>query len=72
MTAPRRILPASQAREMLDLLAEYGVRLDQCAIDIGPDGIKVSPPANQNGGGEKTLADYINRTAHRPQAADKR
>lgn len=72
MTAPRRILPVAQAKEMLDLLAGYGVPLEKCAIDIGPDGIKVSPPANQNSGGEKPLGDYINRPAPGAQAAEKR
>lgn len=70
MTARRRLLPQSEIRAALDLLKEYGVPVSECAIDIGPDGVKVSPPANSNTGDD--LGAFINRNPPRPQKAGKR
>jgi len=69
MTARRRSLPLAELRETLDLLREYGVPVGQCSFDIGPDGVKVSPPANQNAARGESLANYTNGAAHRPQKA---
>jgi hypothetical protein len=46
MTAKRRLIPMSEAREALDLLRSYGIDLAACAIDIRADGISVTPPAD--------------------------
>lgn len=61
MTAPRRLVPVSQVREMFDFLREQGIDVAKCGVDIGPDYVKVSPPANSNVG--DSIDDYINRSA---------
>jgi anthranilate/para-aminobenzoate synthase component II len=43
MTAKRRLIPPAQIREALDVLAEYGIDVAACTIDIRADGITVSP-----------------------------
>lgn len=70
MSAPRRLVPVSQVREMFDFLREQGIDVAKCGVDIGPDYVKVSPPANSNIG--DSLGDYIDRSAPRPQKAQKR
>lgn len=70
MTARKRSIPVSEARELLDLLASYGVPIAQCAVDITADGVKVSPPANSNAG--DSLATYLNGPSHSPQKAGQR
>lgn len=70
MTAPRRIVPLAQVKEVFDFLKEQGIVISECSVDIGPDYVKVSPPANSNAG--DSLGDYINRPAHRSQKAAKR
>lgn len=70
MTTRRRLVPDSELRSALDTLREYGFDVARCVIDIGHDGVKVSPPANQNPVSD--LAQYINRPAHRPKAGEKR
>ena len=71
MTAKKRAMPISEARELLDLLASYGVPIAECAIDIGPNGVKVSPPANSNPAGD-SLGKYINRAPPGAKAPEKR
>ena len=44
MTAKRRLLPATEIREALDLLKGYGIDPAACVIDIRSDGVTVSPP----------------------------
>lgn len=70
MTAPRRIVPISQVKEVFDFLKEQGIAISECSVDIGPDYVKVSPPANSNAG--DSLAQYINRSASGPKTAQKR
>ena len=70
MTARRRLVPLAQVRETLDFLRGQGVAVEKCAIDIGPDYVRVTPPANSNAG--DSLGNYINRTPLRPQKAEKR
>lgn len=49
MTAKRRLIPPAQIKEALDLLAEYGIDVAACTIDIRADGITVSPGAKTPG-----------------------
>lgn len=70
MTARKRLVPLDQVREVFDYLKSEGIDLSRCGVDIGADYVKVSPPANSNSGGD--LASYINRTPHRPKAAENR
>lgn len=65
MTARR--LSLAQIRERLDLIASYGIPLAECGVDIGPDYVKVSPPANSNAG--DSLGLHINRNSHNPKKA---
>lgn len=44
MTARRRLIPAAEVREALDLMRSYGIDVATCAIDIRADGITVTPP----------------------------
>lgn len=70
MSARRRLLPKSEIADALDLLAARGIDLTQWAVDIGPDYVRVTPPANSNAG--DSLGDYIDRSAHRPKTGGKR
>ena len=70
MTARRRLIPLAEANAALDLLAARGIDLRQCTVDIGPDYVRVSPPANSNAG--DSLAQYINRPSHSPPQGKKR
>lgn len=70
MTAPRRLVPVSQVKEMFDFLREQGIEVSKCAVDIGADYVKVSPPANSNAG--ESLADYLNRPPRGPKKAGER
>lgn len=70
MTAPRRLVPISQVKEMFDFLKEQGIDVAKCGVDIGADYVKVSPPANSNAG--ESLADYLNRPSHGPKKAGER
>lgn len=70
MTAPRRLVPLNQVKEMFDFLREQGIDVSKCGVDIGKDYVKVSPPANTNTG--ESLADYLNGPSHRPQKAGQR
>lgn len=70
MTVRRRLVPLSQVRETLDFLRGQGFAVDKCTIDIGPDYVRLTPPANSNAG--ETLGDYINRSARSPKTAEKR
>lgn len=70
MTARRRLLPAAEANAALDLLEAHGINLAQCIVDIGPDYVRVTPPANSNAG--ESLAQYINRPSHSPTQGKKR
>lgn len=70
MTAPRRLVPLKQVEELFDFLERRGIDVRQCGVDIGADYVKVLPPANSNAG--DTLGNLINRTPHRPKAAEKR
>ena len=70
MTTRRRLLPAAEANGVLDLLEARGIDLRQCIVDIGPDYVRVTPPANSNAG--DSLAQYINRTPHRQKKDEKR
>lgn len=67
MTARSRLVPLSQCREYFDYLRELGIAVEKCGVDIGPDYIKVSPPANSDSG--DTLGFNINRNSHNPKAA---
>lgn len=49
MTARRRLIPLSEIRETLDLLAAYGINVATCIVDIREDGVAVSPPATTPG-----------------------
>lgn len=70
MGAKRRLVPLAQVRETLDFLRGQGVAVERCTIDIGPDYVRVTPPANTNAG--ETLGDYINRSARSPKTAERR
>ena len=70
MTAPRRLVPVNQVREMFDFLREQGIDVSKCGVDIGKDYVKVLPPANSNAG--DNLGDYINRTSRSPKTAERR
>lgn len=70
MTARRRLIPLAEANAALDLLAARGFDISQCTVDIGPDYVRLTPPANSNAG--DTLANYINRPAHSPKTDPKR
>ena len=70
MTAPRRLVPVAQVKEMFEFLREQGIDVAKCGVDIGPDYVKVSPPANSNAG--DSLADYLNRPSSSPQKAGQR
>lgn len=63
MTAPRRTLPINQAKAILAMLREEGFAVTNYGVDIGPDYLRLIPPANSNAG--DSLGDYINRTPHR-------
>lgn len=70
MTARKKSLSVAEAKDLLDLIASYGVPIAQCAVDITADGVKVSPPANSNS--VDSLANYIDRPPHRPQEGQRR
>ena len=70
MSAPRRLVPMSQVKEVFALLAEQGIDVAKCSVDIGKDYVKVSPPANSNAG--DSLADYLDRPPHSPKKAGER
>ncbi len=70
MTARRRLLPRTEIADALDLLVARGIDLTQWAVDIGPDYVRVTPPANSNAG--DSLGDYINRPSHSPKTGRKR
>ena len=70
MTARKRLVPLEQVREVFDYLKSQGIDVTRCGVDIGPDYVKVSPPANSNTG--DSLADYFNRPARGPQKAGER
>tara|TARA_Y100001963_G_scaffold11585_1_gene14649 strand:- start:257 stop:424 length:168 start_codon:yes stop_codon:yes gene_type:complete len=55
---------------MFEFLREQGIDVARCGVDIGPDYVKVSPPANSNAG--DSLADYLDRPSHSPQKAGQR
>jgi hypothetical protein len=70
VTARRRLIPLAEANAALDLLVARGIDLTQCIVDIGPDYVRVTPPANSNAG--DSLDQYINRPAHSPKAPQTR
>ena len=70
MSAPRRLVPIAQVKEMFAFLKEQGIEVSKCAVDIGSDYVKVSPPANSNAG--ESLADYLNRPPLGPKKAGER
>jgi hypothetical protein len=70
VTAKRRLVPLAEIEAALTLFERRGIDLSQWAVDIGPDYVRLTPPANSNAG--DSLAQYINRSAHSPQTDKKR
>lgn len=70
MSAPRRLVPMSQVKELFAFLREQGIDVARCGVDIGSDYVKVLPPANSNAGA--SLADYLNGPSSSPKKAGER
>lgn len=68
MTARRQPAGDTQIRRVLTIAAEFGIPIERCGLDVGPDYVRILPPAGE----ADSVAQYVNRSAHRPPAGQKR
>jgi hypothetical protein len=64
MTTRRQPVSDSQIRRVLETAREFGIPVERCGLDVGPDYVRILPPSGEGG---ESVAQYVTRPAHRPQ-----